>query len=239
MAAQVIKIVGLQEHVAELGVADAIVAIFHAGADRFLGHHGVDREVLAHVPQEFEVGDGPEPIEIVHQACRIARRIEVEESGQLLLDRGDVVLQHVRGQQVALRGTPAGVTDHAGRSTSQRQGHMTGLLKTSQAQEWYQIAHMQGIGRGIKAAIQGQRSRGETGGQGFQVGAIGVEAPPAQFVENVHRPAHLITEPGRRKQRFAFRSVNVRQPLDSGRPGHNEIPGGNYPCPPHPCPGYR
>ena len=202
MAPQVIEIIGLQEHVAELGVANAIVAILHAGADRLLGHHGIDREVLTHVAQELEVGDGPEPIKIVHQTRRIARGVEVEEPGQLLLDRGDVVLQHVRGQQVALRGTTAGITNHAGRSAGQGQGYMPSLLESAQAQKRHQIADMQGIGRRIKAAIQGQGTRGEPGGQGFQVGAIGVEAPPAQFVENVHRRTDSTTEPARRKQCF-------------------------------------
>ena len=234
-----IEIIGLQQHVAELGVADAIVAVFHAGADRLLGHHGVDSEVLAHVAQELEVGDGPEPIEIVHQSRGIVWGVEVQEPGQLLLDRSDVVLQHVRGQQVALGRTTAGITNHAGCSTGQCERHMTGELETSQAQKRHQIAHVQRISRGIKAAIQGHRSRGEPGRQGFQVGAIGVEAPPAQFVENVHRRADSITELGRRKQRFAFQPLNVRQRVGSGRLEHTEIPNANCPCPPHPCPEYR
>ena len=48
------EVVGLQEHVAELGVADALVRSFEAGLDRFLAHHLVDREVLANVAQELE-----------------------------------------------------------------------------------------------------------------------------------------------------------------------------------------
>ena len=53
---EVPEVVGLQEHVRELGVRDAVLAL-DAAAHRVLGDHLVDREVLAHVAQELEHRD--------------------------------------------------------------------------------------------------------------------------------------------------------------------------------------
>jgi hypothetical protein len=39
---EVEEVVGLEDHVAELGVADALVAVVEAVAHRVLLHHGVD-----------------------------------------------------------------------------------------------------------------------------------------------------------------------------------------------------
>src|SRR5690606_10818101 len=49
-AAEVIKVVRLEQLVAELGVADAGLA-FHARAHGFTGDHLIDREVLSDVAQ--------------------------------------------------------------------------------------------------------------------------------------------------------------------------------------------
>ena len=49
-----IKIKRLQQHVAELGVADAGLAVFHARADAFLGDHLVDGKMFADVAQKIE-----------------------------------------------------------------------------------------------------------------------------------------------------------------------------------------
>ena len=54
LLAQMIKIKRLQQHVAELGVADAGLAVFHARADAFLGDHHVDGKMFADVAQKIE-----------------------------------------------------------------------------------------------------------------------------------------------------------------------------------------
>ena len=46
-------VVGLQQHVAELGERDPVLAL-EARLDRLLGQHLVDRDVLADVAQELE-----------------------------------------------------------------------------------------------------------------------------------------------------------------------------------------
>ena len=102
VAAEDVEIEGLEQHVAELGVADADLAVFHAGADAFLGHHLVDGEVLADVAQEIEEADGGGPVGVVHQAGGVGRGVEVEQAAELFLDPGDVVGQDFLGEQLAL-----------------------------------------------------------------------------------------------------------------------------------------
>ncbi len=47
-------VVGLEQHVAELGERDPLIWTLQPGPDRLLGHHLVDGEVLADVPQELD-----------------------------------------------------------------------------------------------------------------------------------------------------------------------------------------
>ena len=75
---------GLQQLVAELGVADA--ARFQPGLHRLPVQHPVDREVLADVAQEVEHGHRPGPVQVAHdQRARLAR-VEVEEPGHFTAD---------------------------------------------------------------------------------------------------------------------------------------------------------
>ena len=78
VAGEHIKIKRLQQHVTELGIADAYFAVFHARANAFFGDHLIDREVLADVPQEIEVTERRGPIRIVDQTGGIGFRIEIE-----------------------------------------------------------------------------------------------------------------------------------------------------------------
>ena len=66
-----IEIERLEQHVAELGVADARLAVFHPGADAFLGDHLVDGKMLADVAQEIEERNVRRPGGVVHQPRRI------------------------------------------------------------------------------------------------------------------------------------------------------------------------
>ena len=81
------EVVGLQEHVAELGVGDAVVAL-HPGPHRLLGHHLVDGDVLADVPQELEHAHAARSSRRCRPAsARFARAgREVEDALELGLD---------------------------------------------------------------------------------------------------------------------------------------------------------
>ena len=101
--AQVVEIVGLEQHVAELGVADAGVA-FHAGANAVLRHHDVDGKIFPDVAQEIEVADAGGPIGVVDEARGIRGRREIEQARKLGGDAADVVRELLDGEKIALGG---------------------------------------------------------------------------------------------------------------------------------------
>ena len=150
LVVQMDEIVGLQQHVAELGVADAGVGAFQAAFYRVLGQHHVDREVLADVAQEIEIAEPAHPVEVVDQqrACGrpfeiekqphlfdagdVARRVSTSKLRNLLLSHFDIRGQHLDREQIALFALAAGIADHAGGAADQRDWPMSGLLKSSQ-----------------------------------------------------------------------------------------------------------
>ena len=99
------EVIGLEQHVRELGVGDPLIGPLEARADRLLGHHLVHREVLAHVSEELEHRERAQPRSIVQQQrARGAGRVgEIEESRQLATDRRDVGRDLVDAQQRTLR----------------------------------------------------------------------------------------------------------------------------------------
>ncbi len=120
------EIVGLEEHVAELGVAHSRVAPLQAAADGVLGEHDVDGKMLADVAEEFEISEAAHPVVVVHQQRGIAAAVEVEEPPQLGLHGGDVGAEHFQGEEVSLLALAAGVADHAGGPADKRDGPMPG-----------------------------------------------------------------------------------------------------------------
>ena len=72
----------LQQHVAELGVADAGL---EPAADDVAGQHPVDREVLADVAEEVERAERLGPVEVVDDRGRVVA-VEVDEAGDLVAD---------------------------------------------------------------------------------------------------------------------------------------------------------
>ena len=65
-------VVGLQQHVAELGVGDALLGL-QADPHALAGEHLVDRGVLADVAQELEQRDRLRPVAVVDEPAPAAR----------------------------------------------------------------------------------------------------------------------------------------------------------------------
>ena len=109
------KIKRLQDHVAELGVADAHVAILHPRTHAFLRDHGVDLEVLADVTKHVEERQRRGPVCVVDQLCCILHSLKFHEAAKLNLDPLDVGLQQLVREELALGSLSAGIADRAGR----------------------------------------------------------------------------------------------------------------------------
>ena len=78
-------VVRLKQHVAELGVADALFAVFQPCPHGLLGHHRVDREVLANIAQVFDQRHLAQPVGVVHQQ-RAVFPLEREKTLELAAD---------------------------------------------------------------------------------------------------------------------------------------------------------
>ena len=66
LSVQMIKIVGLQQHVRKLCVRNAVFAILQPCAHAFLSHHVIDSKMLTHIAQEMHVAKLADPIVVVH-----------------------------------------------------------------------------------------------------------------------------------------------------------------------------
>jgi hypothetical protein len=177
---QVEVVPGLEQHVAELGVADAVLA-GEPGPDRLAGHHLVDRDVLAHVPEEVEHAEVGRPVPVVDQDRPAV--VEVDDPGDLGLDRRHVGAERGVVEQVALLGPPARVADHPGRAAGERHGAVAGVLEPAQHQEADQVADVQAVGAGIAAVVDRQRSLGQAGGERGAVGAVLHQAAGLEVIE--------------------------------------------------------
>ena len=112
-----VVVISLHQLVGEFGITESGFAL-DPFAHTVLGHHVVDRDVLADVTQELEDRERGGPVVIVDEPRRIRGHAEVEELGQLRLDAGDVVLD-LGGRRVqGFQGIPIRVTDSLVTETS-------------------------------------------------------------------------------------------------------------------------
>src|SRR6187455_2822113 len=104
-----IKVKRLEQHVAEFREADAHFAIFHAGANTFLGDHHVHGEVLADIPQKIEEAHAGGPGSVVYESRGILLHVEIKEWAHLFFDARDVVIEGLAREKLSLGAFAAGI----------------------------------------------------------------------------------------------------------------------------------
>ena len=117
---QVPEVVGLQQHVAELGVRDAVLAV-DAAAHGVLGDHLVDREVLADVAEELEHVIGVGPVGVVDQRGLERPRLEVEQLLSWALMHSTLWRSVSSSSRLRSSLRPPGIADHARGATGERE----------------------------------------------------------------------------------------------------------------------
>lgn len=156
---EVVEVVALQEHVGELGEGDAGLLVAHAGLDGVLADHGVDRDVLAGVAEEVEEADLAHPGGVVDELSGVFDVFgEVEQAGELDTDLGDVVVEDFLGEQLAFGLLAGGIADGSGGTAGEGDGLVAVVLEASQSDERNEVAHVQAVGGGVEAGIQGDGS---------------------------------------------------------------------------------
>ena len=136
---QMQEIGGLQQHVAELGEAQARS---QANLDRILGQHVWHGQVLADVAQEAQQRVRAQPFVVVDDFGAV-RTVEVEEPRKLGLDADHVLLDRRATQQQPLRGPFRRIADHGRPAAHDDDRGATRSLQVQQAEDRHEVSDME------------------------------------------------------------------------------------------------
>ena len=174
------KVVGLQDHVGELGVADALVAVVESLAHRVALDHRIDREVLSDIAQHVDKAQLAQPRQVVLKLGPVAAR-EVKQALEDLALRGDVGLDELRRHQLSLCRLAGRVADKTGATAQQDHRLMTCALPVHQQLDRNKVANGQRVRRGVKARICPSRAACKMRAELRLVGHLMQQATPAQL----------------------------------------------------------
>jgi hypothetical protein len=194
------EVVGLQQHVAELGVGDALVGVLEPGPHRLLGQHGVDGEVLAHVAEEVDDRHGRQPVGVVDQGGARRARAEVQHGLQLPADARGVGLDLLPGEERPLGPAAARVADERRPPAHEDQRPVPVGLEPAQGHHAQEAADVQAVGRGVHAVVQDEGLGRHALAQPL-VGDLVEQAPPSQVGEEVARHGADRTRAGPQRAR--------------------------------------
>ena len=144
--------------------------------------------MLAHVANELEEAHFFEPVVVVHDA-RSVRTPKVEELLELVALAGEVVLQGIHVEQLALGRLERGIADQAGGSAHEGKGLVARPLKVHEHHDLHEVAHAQRIGGGVKADVGLLRARIQKVFGSRH--AVVQHAPPPEFVYKRSHAAKL------------------------------------------------
>ena len=122
--------------------------------------------------------------ELVHRLERAG--LEIEDPLQLELDARHVVGELLAAEQVALLRLAAGVADHAGRPSGERERAVPRHLEPAQPELAHQMAGVQRVGGGIEPDVDADRPLVEARPEELQVGRVVDETTRVQVVDQVH-----------------------------------------------------
>ncbi len=148
------EVEALQDLVAELCVADALIGV-QPGAHGILLQHGADPVVLTDLTKEIDGTHGLGPVEIVDDLRRV-RTIKTQELTDLGGEVPHPLGNRLAGVERAFRRGPR-IADQARRSAHEPERPVAGKLQPSHKQKLCQIAEVKAWRRGIEATVVGDR----------------------------------------------------------------------------------
>jgi hypothetical protein len=164
-AMQVQEVVRLQQHVAELGVADALLAIVQTVAHRVSLDHRVDREVLPDVAQHVDEAEPVEPRGVVDDPRAVrALRIEIDQLLHDLALTGDIGPDRFFIEERALDVLARRIADLARAAAHQDDRLVSGVLPVLEQHHRDDVADREAVLRGIEAAIRDATGRAQVRG---------------------------------------------------------------------------
>ena len=144
----------------------------------------------AHLAQEVDVVELGQPIGVVDdQGLALGK---VQEAAHLLLDALHVVVDVLGGEHLAKLALAGGVADQARAAAHQGDGPVAGPLHVGHGHDGDVVADVQGVGRGVKAHVEGDGTLLHALVQVFLVDGLGDEAALLQNVQGVLRHFYRI-----------------------------------------------
>ena len=180
LAVEVQEVHRLQEHVAELGVADALL---EPTADHVSGEHPVDREVLAHVAEEVDDRHVLGPVVVVDQRGGV-RALEGDERRDLAAYALGPVLHGLDGVHHPLAGLLR-VSDHAGGAADEDERRVARVLEPPGRGQLDQVAHVQARCGRVEPDIEPDAPLAQRRAERVAVGRVRDQAAPLEVVEDV------------------------------------------------------
>ncbi len=118
--------------------------------------------------------------------ARVRTGREVEEALELLADTGDVRIELVVAEQIALDALAGRVADHAGRSADEHDRLVTRALQSRLHDQRHEVADVQARGGRVVAAVEGDRAFREQRRKARAIRDVGHETACVELVENLH-----------------------------------------------------
>ncbi len=181
-ARQLQEVVALEDHVVELEEGKRLLAV-HAELDAVEAQHPVDREMLADLAQEGDIFEPVEPLGIVEQD-RVRRPVtEGQEAFEDPLDRGDVGVDRLGGEQLAGLVLEAWIADLRGSAAHQHDRLVPGLLEPAEHHDLDEAADVERRRGGVEAYVAGDDLRLSERVEALGVGELVDEAALVERAE--------------------------------------------------------
>ncbi len=158
----------------------------------------------------------PRPVQVVRDDGTGRRIVEVHEALELPADPIRPVGDGVGGVHRALPHVPR-IADQAGRSAGEDDRTVARALESFECEQRHEVTGVQARSGRIEAGIQGDRTCVEIASECVEIGRLGNEPAPGQFVENVlsHRsiiPFVVRSAGARGLRRYAETAGRARNP---------------------------
>ena len=185
-----------------------------------LGQHGVDGEVLAHVAEELEHADRGRPAAVVDQQGGGGAGLEVEQPPQLGLMASTLSARTSSSSRLRSSERPLGSPIMPVAPPARAIGRWPASWNRRSTSSGHQVAHVQAVGGGVEAGIEGDRPGLEPLAQGARVGGVVDQPAGGQVVEDrgVGHPVTFVPPAAARQLRSGGRSDRwSRSPWRGGR----------------------
>ena len=188
VAEQVEEVHRLEQDVAELGVADAVL---EPAAHHVAGEHPVDREVLADVTEEVDGRERRGPVVVVDHRRGVGP-VEGQERLDLAAHPLGPVLDRVERVEGPLPRLLR-VADHAGGAADQEVRRVAGVLEAARGGQLHEVAHVQAGRRRVEPHVELDAPLAERRAERVAVGRVGDQPAPLEVVEERSSLGSMVT----------------------------------------------